>query len=128
MMAKPVPVRVPEPRIIHYVDPAQPANLQVFTVQELVERRAQDRVLYARWVARQAAIAERDRKTRKVMLGVAAGAGTVLLAGTGLLAWLAYQAILSAGAALLLVPLILLGLAGAAFGGHRCVTIVQHWH
>ena len=127
-MPKYVPVQRPDIRVIPYLDPAQPATIQLYTAQELAERRAQDRVLYARWLARQAAQAERDRRVRRLMLGFGAVLAAVLVGGVGLLIWLAYTTIISIGAGLLLVPLALLALAGLTFGGHRCVTIVQHWH
>jgi Flp pilus assembly protein TadB len=127
-MPKYVPVQRPDIRVIPYVDPAQPAAMQLYTAQELAQRRAQDRVLYARWQLRQAEYAERDRKVRKFMLGFAAAFAAVAVVAVGLLVWLAYTAIVSIGAGLLLVPLALVALAGVAFGGHRCVTIVQHWH
>jgi hypothetical protein len=36
-----------------------------------------------------------------------------------------YQAVTSLGTGLLVVPLVILALAGLLAGGHRCITIVQ---
>jgi hypothetical protein len=127
-MANYHPAPRPDTRIIPYVDPAQPATVQLYTPQELAARRAQDRILYARWLVRQARIAEHDRKVRRLMLRIGLGVAVVLVGGVGVLVWLIWQAIVSAGAALLLVPLALLALAGLVFGGHRCITIVEHRH
>jgi hypothetical protein len=127
-MAHYQPAPRPDTRVIPYVDPAQPATVQLYTAQDLAARRAQDRILYARWLARQAQFAEHDRKVRRLMFRISAVAAVVLAGGVGLLAWAAWQAIASIGAGLLLVPLALLALAGLVFGGHRCITIVEHRH
>lgn len=99
---------------------------------EFVRRYPNDQVLYARWLARQAQIAEQDRKMRRSMAIFAAILGTVLLAIAGLFAWLCSQAIASVSnldADLLLGGLfVLLVLAGLIVGGHRCVTVIKHWH
>ena len=125
-MAHYQPAPRPDTRVIPYVDPAQPATVQLYTAQDLAARRAQDRILYARWLARQAALAEHDRKVRKLLLRIAAAAAVMLVGGVGLLIWLIWQALLNV--ALMLVPLLILGAAGLLIGGHRCITIVEHRH
>ena len=128
-MANPLPVQQPAPRIIHYIDPAMPAGgLAPMTERELAARRAQDRILVARWKARQAAIAERDRKVRRFWLGFGVVFGLGALALVGGVVWFVVHAAVSLGAGLLAIPLAILALAGLAVGGHRCVTIVQHMH
>ncbi len=127
-MAKHVPVQAPAPRVVHYVDPAARQELLHSTAAQLAARQREQRLLYARWEARQAAIAERDRKVRRFWLGFGAVVGTAVLAGLAVAGWLVYHAITTAGIGLLAVPLIVLAAAGVAVGGHRCITTVQHWH
>ncbi|GAA4470346.1 hypothetical protein [Phytohabitans houttuyneae] len=125
-MAKPYLPAQPAPRVVHYADPANPfAGLAPLSQRELAAKREQDQILYSRWLLRRAELAERDRKVRRFWLGFGATAGLGVLATLGALVW----AIASAGIGLLLaVPAVLLAVAGLAVGGHRCITIVQHWH
>jgi hypothetical protein len=128
-MAKHVPARRPPSRAVHYIDVApRVGEVTVLTPAALAARRAEQAALYARWRARQAAIAEHDRKVRRFLLGFGAAIGTGVLAGIAVAGWLAYHAIATAGAGLLAVPLVVLAALGLAVGGHRCITIVQHWH
>jgi hypothetical protein len=128
-MAKHVPVSRPDTRVIHYVDPAPgPQELWYYTPAQLAARRHRDRILYARWVMRQAEFAEQDRRVRRFMLGFGAVLAAAIVTGLVLLVVMVYQAITSLGVGLLVVPLVILALAGLTFGGHRCITIVQHWH
>lgn len=125
-MAKPYLPAQPAPRVIHYADPAHPTNgLQPLSERELAAKRRQDQILYGRWLVRQAELAERDRKVRRFWLGFGATAGLGVLAGLGVVVWV----IASSGVGLLLaVPAVFLAVAGLAVGGHKCVTVVQHWH
>jgi hypothetical protein len=126
-MAKQYTPVAPATRVVHYLDPAMPAGgITPLTERELLRKRAEDRVLYARWVKRQAAIAERDRKVRRFWFGFGAVVGLAGLAALGVAVWFVMHAAATLG--LLAIPLALLALAGLAVGGHRCVTIVQHWH
>ncbi|MDQ7910210.1 hypothetical protein RB614_37515 [Phytohabitans sp. ZYX-F-186] len=128
-MAKHLPVTQPAPQVIHYLDPANPTGgLQPLTERELAERRKRDQILYTRWLLRRAELAERDRKVRRFWLGfgVTAGLG-VLGAGTAFVWWVATAAA-SIGLGLLAIPAVILTVGGLAVGGHKCVTIVQHWH
>ncbi|MFC0527238.1 hypothetical protein [Phytohabitans kaempferiae] len=125
-MAKPYLPAQPAPRVIHYADPGNPTSgLAPLSNRELAIKRQRDRVLYARWVARQAQIAERDRKVRRFWLGFGIVAGlTVVAVIAG-----AVVAVASLGLGLILaIPAVLLLLGGLAVGGHKCVTVVQHWH
>ena len=122
--ARGVPASVQAPRIIHYVDPAA-QEMQVFTAGELAAKRQKDRQLYARWVVRQAAIAERDRKLRRFWLGFGAVIGLAFLTGLIVLGWLIWTVV---GLGVLAVPVVFGLGALVAAGGHRCITIVQHMH
>jgi hypothetical protein len=125
-MAKPyLPVTQPATRIVHYADPTAPAaGLQLMTERELAERREQDQILYTRWVLRRAVQAEKDRKVRRFLFGFGAVVGLAVLAAIAALVW----AIASIGLGLLAIPAVILAVSGAAVGGHRCITVVQHWH
>lgn len=131
-MAKHVPVPAATvaqpPRVIHYPDPAAQGAVQLYTVEELEAKRDYDRLLYLRWLDRQAEFADRDRKVRRFWLGFGAIVALVVLATVCGLGWMIWHAAANAGAGLLAIPLALLALAGIAVGGHKCVTVVQHWH
>jgi hypothetical protein len=119
----------PAPRVIHYIDPAPRRDLVAYTAAELAARRREQEVLYARWVARQAAIAERDRKVRRFWLGFGAIAAAGLLTGLVVAGWLVWHAIATVGLGALAVPIVILAVVGLlVVGGHRCITVVQHWH
>lgn len=130
-----VPVQsTPATRVVHYVDVAHrpDAELAAWSVAELAAQRARQRAeqreLYARWVVRQARIAERDRKIRRFWIGFGAVIAAAVLAGVAGLVWLALHAATVTGLGLLAIPLVLLLLGGLAAGGHRCITVIQHWH
>src|SRR5204862_6548766 len=108
-------------RDVVYLTPAQHAA-------QLATREREQRALYARWAARQAAYAEHDRKVRRFWLGFGAIVAVAVLAGLAVAGWLAYRAVTGAGLGLLAVPAVVLVLAGLVVGGHRCITVVQHWH
>jgi hypothetical protein len=131
-MAKQVPVNtmahIPAPRVVHYLDPTPRHGAVYLSPARLAAREQAQRLAYARWAARQAAIAEHDRKVRRFWLGFGAVVGTAVLAGVAALGWLAWHAITATGLGLLAAPLILLALAGVVVGGRRCITTVQHWH
>ena len=128
-MAKHLPVQQPATRIIHYIDPATSGGeLASLTERELIARRKRDQILYTRWLARRAEIAERDRKVRRFWLGFGIVFGLAGLAAIGVLVWFVTHAAAAIGLGLLGIPLAILAVAGLAVGGHRCVTIVQHMH
>jgi hypothetical protein len=130
-MSKRLPATRPTPtRVIHYVDAATPAELAYpmnpaeLAVQQRKLRREQQ-ALYLRWKARQDAIAVRDRKVRRFWLGFGAVIGLAAIAGLVCAGWLLWTGI---GLGVLAVP-VLIGLVTVfAVGGHRCITVVQHWH
>jgi fatty acid desaturase len=129
-MAKRSPAtRPPVPRVIHYVDPATPAELAYpMHPAQLAARQRQQHAMYLRWKARQEAIAERDRKVRRFWLGFGAILALALLAGLAVVAWLVWQALAAVSLGVLAVPVVILLVAVLGVGGHRCVTVVQHWH
>jgi hypothetical protein len=118
------------PPAVYYVQPTTTGELAPCTPAEIAARRRTDRILYARWVARQAEIAEADRRARRFWLGFGAITATGLLAGGTLVGWLIYRNLAHIGNGLLtilVVHLVLLG-AGALVGGSRCITTIQHRH
>jgi hypothetical protein len=131
-MAKHLPATVrantPTTRVTHYVDPAPARAVVLLTPAQLAAQRREQHLLYARWAARQNAIAEHDRKVRRFWLGFGAIVAVAVLAGLAVLGWLAYRAVTGAGIGLLAVPAVVLAVAGLVVGGHRCITVVQHWH
>ena len=83
----------------------------------------------SRWdAARQEAIAERDRKARRFWLGFGAVAALGVLAGLAVVAWLVWQALAALSLGVLATPVVILLVAVVGVGGHKCVTVVQHWH
>lgn len=131
-MGKHLPARPPASRVVYYTDPAQDSShahdVLLYSAAQLTERRAEQHALYLRWLARQAAIAERDRKVRRFWLGFGAVIGLVVLAVLAVLGWLAYTALTASLLGPAAILLGLLALAGLAYGGHRCITVIQHWH
>ena len=92
---------------------------------EILARREADCRNVERWKQRQAAIAARDRKVRRFWLGFGATVGLAALALLALVGWWAWAVL---GLGLLAIPALLGVAALLALGGHRCITIVQHWH
>ena len=91
------------PRVIHYIQPTTPttgAELLLHTAAHLAAQRHERELAYARWATRQAAIAERDRRTRRIMLRVLAVVALVVLAACSGLGWMAYRVITAATPAL----------------------------
>ena len=129
-MSKRLPAtRPPMARVIHYVDPSTPAELAYpMHPGQLAARQRQQQALYAKWKARQEAIAERDRKVRRFWLGFGTVIALAMLAGLALAAWLVWQALTAVSLGVLAVPVVILLVAVLGVGGHRCVTVVQHWH
>jgi fatty acid desaturase len=118
--------RPPMSRVIHYVDAATPAELAYpMSPGQLAAKQRQQHVAYLRWKARQEAIADRDRKVRRFWLGFGAVIGLAVLTALIVLGWLAWTVV---GLGVLAVPVLIAATAVVAVGGHRCITIVQHWH
>ncbi len=116
-------------QVIHYVDPATPAELAYpLNPADLAAKQRKDAVLYARWKARQVAIAERERKFRRFWLGFGAVIALALLAVLGVGVWLIWLALTSINLGALAIPLGVLVFAGGLLGGHHCVTTVTHRH
>ncbi|OJF11253.1 hypothetical protein [Couchioplanes caeruleus] len=126
-MVKRLPAtRPPVPRVVHYVDPSTPAEVAYpMNPAQLAARQRQHDALYAQWKARQAAIAERDRKVRHFWLGFGAVLGLAVLGLLIAAGWLLWTGI---GLGALAVPVLIAIIAALAVGGHRCITVVQHWH
>lgn len=126
-MAKRLPTtRPPAARVIHYVDPAMAAELAYpLNPAQLAARRDAQHRQYLTWKLRQEAIAERDRKVRRFWLGFGAVIGLAVLTTLIVAGWFAWTV---AGLGVLAVPVLVAGMAALAVGGHRCITVVQHWH
>src|SRR5438046_3170636 len=114
-MAKQLPANtmahLPAPRVVHYPDPATRHDLAYLTPAELAARRREQQLMYARWLVRQAAIAEHDRKVRRFWLGFGATVAVVVLVGLAVAGWLVYRAVTGAGLGLLAVPAVVLAVA-----------------
>ncbi len=128
-MAKRLPAQRTVSRPVQVLDVVpRVGEVTLVTRAELAARRKREAEEYARWRARQDALAEHDRKVRRFLLGFGAAVGTGLVAGIGVAGWLVWHAFATAGVGLIAVPLVLLATAGLVVGGRRCVTVVQHWH
>jgi hypothetical protein len=128
-MAKQLPVPRRMSRPVQYIDAVpRVGEVTLVTRAELAARRQREAEQYDRWRVRQEEIAERDRKVRRFLLGVGLAVGTGLLAAVGVAGWIVWHALTTSGVGLLAVPLVLLVGAGLVVGGHRCITVVQHWH
>lgn len=118
---------VPAPRVVHYVDPSTPADLAYpINPAQLAAKRQRDRIVYARWKARQQVIAERERKFRRFWVGFGAVIALGVLAGLTLLGWLLWQALAALSLGALALPLVVVLAVGTAIGGHHCVTTITH--
>jgi hypothetical protein len=117
--------RMPAPRVIHYVDAAAVPELVLRTDAQVAAQQRRQHELYLRWKTRQEEIAVQDRKVRRFWLGFGASIGLAVLLTLLILGWLAWTAL---GLGVLAVPLVIACTAGLAYGGHRCITVVQHWH
>ena len=126
-MNRRLPATRPTPaRVIHYVDVATPAEVAYpMNPGQLAVQRRQQQAMYLRWKARQEQIAVRDRKVRRFWLGFGAVIGLAVLAGLVLAGWLLWTGI---GLGVLAVPVLIALATVVAVGGHRCITVVQHWH
>ena len=129
-MSRRLPATRPQQtRVIHYVDAASPAELAYpMHPAQLAAQQHQRQVAYLRWKARQEAIAARDRQVRRFWLGFGAVLALALLAGLAIVAWLIWQALAAVSLGVLAVPVVILLVVVLGVGGHRCVTVVQHWH
>lgn len=127
--------RAPQ-RVVYYPDPTTDpyTDLIRYTPTQLAARHCRDRQLYAAWVTRQAAIAQRDRRNRRILLAVLGGLALAVVAGLALAGWFAYHTVTAAtattpaGGWLIGVALGLLLLAGLAGVGHKCITVIEHRH
>jgi len=126
-MSKRLPAtRPPSARVIHYVDAATPAELAYpMHPAQLAAQQRRQQVAYLNWKKRQEAIATRDRKVRRFWLGFGAVIGLAVLAALVVFGWLLWTGI---GLGVLALPVLALVVTALAVGGHRCVTVVQHWH
>jgi hypothetical protein len=123
--------------VVHYYPTPEPTaidlngltDLAVFRqhAAELAARRKSDRILYARWKERQAEIAVRDRRNRRILLTIALPLTVALLGALGTAGWLLWHALTDVRT-LAVAALVLVALAALGGAGHRCITVVQHWH
>ena len=125
-MSKRLPTMQPPTRVVHYADPATSAELAFpLNPAQLAAKQRQQHVAYLRWKARQEAIADRDRKARRFWLGFGAVIGLAVLTAIAVAGWLLWTGV---GLGVLAIPVLIGGIAALAVGGHRCITVVQHWH
>ncbi len=118
--------RAPRARVVHYVDTASMAELAYpLNPAQLAAKQRQQQLSYLRWKQRQEEIAAKDRKTRSFLLGFGAVLGLAVLSGAVVAGWLLWT---SVGLGVLAVPVLIGLVAALAVGGHRCITVVQHWH
>ncbi len=118
--------RPPAARVIHNVDLATPAGVAVpLDPNRLAVQRRRQAALYAQWKKRQQAIAEHDRKVRRFWLGFGDVVALTVLALLVAASWWLWAVL---GLGLLAIPALGLVVAALAVGGHRCITVVQHWH
>ena len=96
-------------------------------VAEIAERRERDQILYTRWKQRRAETAARDRRNRRILLGVAIPLTVGALGALGAAGWLLWHAMTGVNP-LAVIVLVLFGLVALGGVGHRCITVVQHWH
>jgi hypothetical protein len=117
-------------RVVHYIDPTPRADLVMYSRRQLAARRREQAAMYNRWLQRQHAIAEHDRKIRRFLIGFGAAAGIGLLAILAVAGWLVYRAIahVDAGTWHAGLGLTVLAVLATLVGGSGCVTIVKHWH
>jgi Flp pilus assembly protein TadB len=120
IMARPVAAN----QLIPYLNQAT-GQLEYMTPATLAARQREDARLYARWTERRQVQRQRDRKVRRFWLGFGVSIGLAVLLALLILGWLVWTVL---GLGVLAVPLVIAGVAGLAVGGHRCITIVQHWH
>jgi hypothetical protein len=128
-MAKSVPAPRRMSRPVQYIDAVpRVGEVTLVTRSELAARRRREAEQYALWRLRQEVIAERDRKVRQFLLGVGLAVGTGLLAGVAVAGWIVWHALAGIGVGLLAVPVAALVAGALVVGGHRCITVIQHWH
>jgi hypothetical protein len=120
-----LPMQQPAPQVVYMPDPAMQAELQWLSATERETRRLQQRLQFEIWQQRQARIAASDRQIRRFMFGFGAILGLAFLALVVFVGWWLWTAV---GLGMLAIPVLLFGATVTAVGGHRCITIVQHWH
>jgi sterol desaturase/sphingolipid hydroxylase (fatty acid hydroxylase superfamily) len=129
-MARHLPTR-PRPRMpvqpVQYLDPAT-QQMVYLTPAQFAAKQRQDAILYARWRQRRAAQRAQDRKVRRFWLGFGVVIALAVLAGLAVVSWLIWQALAAVSLGVLAVPVVIAFVAVLGVGGHRCVTVVQHWH
>ncbi|HEX8627934.1 MAG TPA: hypothetical protein VF755_07170 [Catenuloplanes sp.] len=132
------PARLDARPVVHYypvldptaaVAPLAPTDLAAYRehVAEIAQRRETDRILYTRWKQRRAEIAARDRRNRRILLAIAIPLTVGTLAALVTAGWLLWHAMTGINTPAL-IALVLFGLVALGGAGHRCVTVVQHWH
>lgn len=126
----PVPSTRPTPLVYYVEQPSTPADLHLYTAAQVAARQRQDAALHARWVQRQTAIRERDRRVRHFLFGVGTMVGVGVLTAVAVGGWLIYRAAAGLSAAALVAGVVVAAvlIVGGIAGAHRCVTVVKHWH
>ena len=117
---------VPATRVIHYVDVASQPEVAPLSPIAMARRDHEYRMQYLAWRDRQEEIAFHDRKVRRFMLGFGVTVGLAVVGTLVGLVWYAVAALSFLG--LLAIPAVVLLSGATVYGGHRCITIVQHLH
>src|SRR3954469_13042900 len=103
-MAKSLPAPRRMSRPVQYIDAVpRVGEVTLVTRAELAARRKREAEQYAIWRLRQEAIAERDRKARRVLLVYGLAVGPGLLAGVAVGGWIVWHALAGIGVGLLAV-------------------------
>lgn len=118
----------PAARVVYMSDPIAPRDPVYFTPKRVAHRRLQYAALEADWNVRQATLIRRDRKVRMFWFGFGATVALAVLAGVGVLVWQIWQAVTGVSVNPGAIGLTVVVFVVAAGIGHRCVTVVQHWH
>lgn len=114
-----------------YFDEAAQLELMRYgtlTPAQIVEQQQRNTELYYRWKYRQVEIKAKDAKVRRFWLSFGAVIGLAFLAVLTVGGWLLWHYLHLVGLGVLFLPVLLIGSTGIAWGGHRCITIVQHMH
>jgi hypothetical protein len=129
-MGKRITTNAVATRVVYHPDPATrpDAPMRLYTHAQLAAKRREQARQVAIWQARQAVLIERDRRMRRFWLGFGAVVALALLAVAAVVIWLVWQALTNLTLGAVAVPLGVVAIVAGLAVGHRCVTIVQHWH
>ena len=98
------------------------------TAAEVREWRANNARLLARHTERRKTIKKQDRRNGLLLVGFGGVFALVLLTALIWVGWIAWQFLSTLGLGALAFPILILAAFASVVGGHRCITVVQHWH